>query len=311
MAVITDIYAQRVNSAGAAQWTANGVAICTATENQYYPTIVSDGTGGAIIIWNDYRNGNDDIYAQRVNSAGAAQWTADGVAVCTATGTQSYPTIVSDGTGGVIITWHDSRSGNYDIYAQRVNSAGAAQWTANGVAICTATDNQYSPTIVSDGSGGAIITWYDYRSGTNYDIYAQRVNSAGAAQWTANGAAICTATGDQASPTIVSDGSGGAIITWYDYRSGNADIYVQRVNSAGAAQWTANGVAICTAALSQYYPTIVSDGTGGAIITWRDYRNGTLRYLCPAGEQRRGGPVDGQRRGHLHRHLRTILSHHR
>jgi hypothetical protein len=32
---------------------------------------------------------------------------------------------------------------------------------------------------VSDGSGGAIITWKDYRSGTNYDIYAQNVSSDG------------------------------------------------------------------------------------------------------------------------------------
>ncbi|MDQ7799614.1 MAG: T9SS type A sorting domain-containing protein [Candidatus Edwardsbacteria bacterium] len=273
-----DIYAQRVNSAGEPQWAAGGVALCTAAESQYYPTIVSDGTGGAIITWYDFRNvTNCDIYAQRVNSAGEPQWTADGVALCTAADNQYYPTIVSDGTGGAIINWCDYRSGtNYDIYAQRVNSAGEPQWTANGVALCTAAGSQYFSTIVSDGWGGAVITWGDFRNGTNYDIYAQRVNSAGAAQWTANGAALCTAAGDQYDPTIVSDGWGGAVVTWCDYRSGtNYDIYAQRVSSAGAAQWTANGVALCTAAESQDSPTIVSDGWGGAIITWSDFRNGT------------------------------------
>ena len=214
-----------------------------------------------------------DIYAQRVNSAGEVQWTADGVAISTAADNQVGPQLISDGSGGAIITWQDDRSGNCDIYAQRVNSAGAVQWTADGVAISTAANNQQSPQLISDGSGGAIITWQDYRSGTSCDIYAQRVNSAGAVQWTADGVAISTAAIDQFNPQLISDGSGGAIITWQDYRSGNYDIYAQRVNSAGAVQWTADGVAICTAANSQDSPQLISDNSGGAIITWSDDRS--------------------------------------
>ncbi|MFB3896657.1 MAG: hypothetical protein ACE14V_10185, partial [bacterium] len=42
----------------------------TATNNQYYPILVSDGSGGAIIAWQDYRNGNYDIYAQSVTTDG-------------------------------------------------------------------------------------------------------------------------------------------------------------------------------------------------------------------------------------------------
>ena len=61
-----------------------------------------------------------DIYAQRVNAAGSPQWTADGVALCTAANDQRDPTIVSDGAGGAIVTWDDRRNGGYDIYAQHV-----------------------------------------------------------------------------------------------------------------------------------------------------------------------------------------------
>ena len=159
------------------------------------------------------------LFARNAN----AQWSSNSAvntAICTATGIQGYPTIVSDGSGGAIITWFENRSGNWDIYAQRINASGVVQWTADGVAICTAASHQQYPTIVSDGSGGAIITWYDFRSG-NYDIYAQRINASGIVQWTVNGVAICTATGDQYSPTVISDGSNGAIITWYDPRNGN------------------------------------------------------------------------------------------
>ena len=50
-----------------------------------------------------------------------------------------------------------------------------AGWVADGTALCTTAGSQTRPTIASDGSGGAIVTWQDYRSGSGTDIYAQRV----------------------------------------------------------------------------------------------------------------------------------------
>jgi hypothetical protein len=270
-----DIYARKISAAGTVQWTADGVALCTAAGNQWNPTIVKDGGGGAIVAWQDQRSGaNDDIYAQRILTGGTVNWTANGVALCTATGEQSVPAIAADGVGGAIVTWDDYRNSDYDIYAQKIAAAGTVQWTANGVALCSATGGQYSPTIVADGTGGAIVTWFDQRSG-NYDIYAQRILSGGAVNWTANGVALCTDTGEQYYPTLVATDAGGAIVTWFDSRSGNYDIYAQKISSAGAAQWTANGVALCSATGTQWYPSIVADGAGGAIVAWTDSRNAT------------------------------------
>ena len=53
------------------------------------------------------------------------------------------------------------------------------QWMVDGVALCEATDIQAELMVVSDGSGGAIATWSDYRSGESSDIYAQRVHADG------------------------------------------------------------------------------------------------------------------------------------
>jgi hypothetical protein len=271
-----DIYAQRIDASGAVVWTADGVAICVAIHDQSSPVLVSDGTGGAIIAWSDTRNGNSDIFAQHIDGAGSVQWITDGVALCTASSVQSYPTIITDGAAGAIITWQDYRSGtNYDIYAQRIDATGAVKWTTDGVAISVAIHDQTSPTIVSDGAGGAIISWYDYRSNTTDDIYAQRIDGTGSMKWTADGVAISKAAGNQTFPTIVSDGAAGAIITWQDSRNGNNDIYAQRVRADSVVQWTADGVAICTETHYQYTPTIVSDGAGGAIITWYDLRSAT------------------------------------
>jgi len=269
-----DIYAQRVDSSGSTQWTNNGTLICNETKDQYSPKLVSDGAGGAIIGWSDYRSTtNFDIYAQRVDSSGSTQWTNNGTVICNETDDQYSPRLVSDGSGGAIIAWEDWRSVDGDIYAQRADSNGSAQWTANGTVICNETNLQYGASLDSDGAGGAIIAWTDERSDDG-DIYAQRVDSSGSTQWTANGTAISTATDEQEDLELVSDGAGGAVIVWEDERSGEDDIYAQRVDSNGSTQWTANGAAISTAADDQQDPRLISDGAGGALIVWEDERSG-------------------------------------
>ncbi len=270
-----DVYAQRINSTGGVEWTTNGIAVCSAAQSQSKPTLVSDGAGGAIITWNDWRSASTyDIYAQRINSTGdiVAGWTPNGVLITNITNDQDSPKITSDGAGGAIISWQDRRdqgSTEYDVYAQKINSTGVTQWTANGTLICNALNWQDYAKIISDGAGGAIITWHDSRN-PDLDIYAQRVNSTGFTQWTANGTLICNATGNQGSSQMITDGLGGAIIVWEDLRGVDRDIYAQKINSAGITQWTTNGTAICTADQDQGNPEIVSDGAGGAIITYEN-----------------------------------------
>ena len=269
-----DIYAQRINAAGAIQWPANGTAICTANNDQKELQLCPDGAGGAIITWADNRSGvYYDIYAQRINAAGVVQWTVDGVAICTATNIQDVPQLCTDGAGGAIIAWADLRNGvNYDIYAQRINATGAVNWTANGVAISTVTQQQEGVQLCTDGAGGAIITWQDLRDWANWDIFAQHIAANGTTLWTANGIAICVYSDFQANPQLCPDGAGGAIITWQDCRSGSfpdgLDIYAQRINATGAVNWTANGVAICTRSATDEGILLCTDGAGGAIMTW-------------------------------------------
>jgi hypothetical protein len=205
-----------------------------------------------------------------------AQWPLNGIPVCNDPSTQTNPTIVSDGAGGVIIAWLDGRNGSSSarIYAQRTNAAGTPQWTANGVAVSVLNGNDADPSIASDGAGGAIIAWQ--HNTPNGVIYAQRLNSSGALQWPTvgpkNGVAL-TSTGFGRSPILIADGAGGVIAAWPDLRSAvSLDIYAQRVNSTGALLWGASGAAVCIAVNDQTLPALVSDGAGGAIVAWRDER---------------------------------------
>ncbi|HTO90164.1 MAG TPA: T9SS type A sorting domain-containing protein [Candidatus Sulfotelmatobacter sp.] len=226
-----DIYAQRLSSFGVADWPADGLAISTALNDQRNPTMVSDGYGGALIAWEDERNGLNlpDVYAQRVSSTGSLMWGTNAIALAQVQGSQQLPQSVSDGSGGMIVVWQTDHISSQDIYAQRVTGAGVQLWGLPqlGAVITSFSGDQTAPVIAGDGQGGAIIAWQDHR-GSDSDIYARRISGAGQVQGTLGGIPLSTAVGDQTGPAIVDDGRGGAILAWTDARSGSGDIYAER-----------------------------------------------------------------------------------
>ncbi len=281
----SDIYAQRVNAAGQVLWAPDGVALCTAANGQIQPRIAADGTGGAIIAWQDSRRhglGDFDVYAMRVDAFGERLWQENGIPVCPATLFQSQPRLISDGFGGAIIAWSDQRADSTseysgDVYVQSLDALGMARWAPNGVPLCVAPWPQYVSGISPDGDGGAIVVWDDFRSESG-DIYAQRVSGDGQALWADDGIGLCVQAAPQVESTIAVDGFGGVIVGWVDWRSSvvgpGSDIYAQRVSGAGVPLWSTDGTAVATAGYSQVAPTLAPDGLGGAVFAWADGRAG-------------------------------------
>jgi hypothetical protein len=256
-----------------AEWVDGGTLISAHAHSQQVQGAVSDGAGGAFIVWRDFRDDNWDIYVQRIDGLGEAVWTYGGIPASAASGAQIYPRMIADGSGGVIITWQDARGADADVYAQRLDSAGNFLWAPDGVAVCAAAGDQEYPELASDGAGGAIIAWSDERGG-GADVYAQRVGSNGTVRWTVNGIAVSAATGNQQYPMLVDDGEGGAVVAWRDGRFGNEDIFIQRVTSHGDVMWTADGVVVCTEAGSQRSPRLLRYEAALTFVTWEDNRGG-------------------------------------
>src|SRR5207244_4584804 len=108
-------------------WPPGGVPVCWVAGNQDAPGIVSDATGGAIVVWLDSRNGSfEQVYAQRVSAGGvvAPGWPADGKPVCTYPSTAAltcysgyrrgaprYSLVVSGGLGGASDDWSEAARG--------------------------------------------------------------------------------------------------------------------------------------------------------------------------------------------------------
>jgi hypothetical protein len=252
--------------------------------------VVPDFAGGVIVAWVEHRS-DSDIFAQHVSAAGKLLWSRRGVPVCTARGEQDRHTLVSDDAAGAIFIWEDRRSGERDIFAQRLTGAGAIApgWSRDGVGLCVfPMHDQALPVVARDGAGGAIVAWNDWRNicqpkRTCSDVYAQRVGADGKIAWGPWGRPICTVPGDETWVTICPDGEGGAVVAWWDTRNaappvnttpGAGDIYAQRFDASGIVRWPVTGVPICTADGLQSFPSLVSDRHGGAIIVWDDTRAG-------------------------------------
>lgn len=269
-----NLFAQKLDDTGKHLWEEEGVAVAPAEGNQNMAVIIGDGKGGMIVAWQDYRSGNADVYAQRIDAQGLPQWEEKGVPVCKAAAGQLAPEIISDGAGGAIITWYDYRgAAGEDVYAQRIDAEGKAVWQKDGMPVCLAAGTQWYPKIVSDRAGGAIIVWTDGRtSSADNSIYAQIISADGQALWEKDGIAVCTALQNQERPVAIA-AAGGVIIAWNDWRSGNCDIYAQKLDLAGGSLWPKDGVPVAEAPFSQEDPKLEDDGAGGAIIIWTDSRS--------------------------------------
>lgn len=167
-------------------------------------------------------------------------------------------------------------------------SLASAQWPPDGAPVCVLTPAmQRIGEIVSDGAGGAYVSFIDGRNGEDWDVYVQRITASGAIApgWPATGVPVCMEPGDQYAMGLTADSEGGAIVVWEDYRTWvnpdpfthSRDIYALKVTSSGAiaAGWQVNGTPAATLYANRRRARIASDGAGGAFVAWEDERNGS------------------------------------
>ncbi|HEY6866338.1 MAG TPA: hypothetical protein VI792_03720, partial [Candidatus Eisenbacteria bacterium] len=294
------------SSPARAEWATDGNPMTLAANAQGGVVLAPDGAGGALSAWVDGRSGyNTDIFAQRLNAVGfpAPGWSANGNAV-TLVACQKYTvSIAPDGSGGALLAWADNRCQTYaDIYAARLTAAGglAPGWGVNGTPVCLADNDQLLPVVTNDGAGGMYIAWQDRRYGY-WSIHTQHLDSLGThgPGWPADGLRVCGPNGNQTSPAVIADGTGGAFYVWEDRRGTSCDVYAQRVGAAGiiAPGWPWSGQPVCIANGDQVTPTLMADGVGGFYVAWSDHRGADgdiyVTRMTAAGVPAPGWPVDG------------------
>lgn len=293
-----DIYAQRLDSNGFKMWDSLGVSVAIKATYKFVGGIISDGSGGAIIAWNDigdFPANPADVYVQHLDSSGLPLWDSGGVAIANSPASELFGSMVLDVTGGVYVSYvnvdslilftqHLDQQGNFlwgnpppkiGIFltpdnhggfialsgnrVQRYDSLAQPLWGDTALLYTTRNTSQVDKGFVSDGSEGVMVTWLDYDGAFNYDVYVQRVDSLGNRLWGDEGVLVGTqANSGTFAPFIATDTRGGAIIGWNWPGSGLG--FVSRISKDGTTLWGPEGIAD-----TGYVWYVVTDLMGGAI----------------------------------------------
>lgn len=248
------------------------------TASQTTPRIAIAGDQGFAIVWVDRRSGNNDIYLQRFDSSGYAIG-SNTITNDDATGSyQSEPSIAADLFGKYAAVWRDYRNGTYpyqpDIYLQRFDSVLTGLGSNVNVTSACSEPFKESPDVAIGRSGAGLVVWSDYRNG-DWDIYGQRFSSDGALQGTALRINDDLSGYQQHSPSVSVSSMGWYVVTWYDNRSGNDDIFIQRLDSLGSPLGINIKVNSDSQGKRQAFPDVAIDSAGQFAVAWIDWRNGS------------------------------------
>jgi hypothetical protein len=239
------------------------------TASQINSAIAVDASGNTYAVWEDTRNGDEDIYFAYRPAGG--NWSAN-VKVNDDTGVarQWIPDIAVDSSGNAYAVWMDERNGDGDIYFV-YRPAGGSWGTNVKVNDDTGTAWQGSPDIAVDVGGNAYAVWTDGRSG-NDDIYFSYRPVGGL--WGAN-VQVSDAPGtvQQFFPVIAVDASGNAYTVWEYDPNGSRDIYFA-YRAAISMTWSAD-VKVHDDPDTAYQgsPAVAVDASGNAYAVWYDGRN--------------------------------------
>jgi len=233
-------------------------SICTDPTSQSSPALYDN-----IVVWEDYRNGNWDIYGYNLSNFTEFP-------ICIESHPQYEPAI-----HGHTVIWFDYRNGNWDIYGYDLSNS-------TEFPICTEPHDQFDPAI-----HGHTVIWIDYRNG-NSDIYGyDLLTSTNLTIWTephdqfdpaiygntivwqdgndiygydlctSTYFTICNETGSQFSPAIYGD-----TVIWIDQQSGTWSV-------CGYNLVTSIGFTLCTESWIQSHPVIYDN-----IVLWEDRESG-------------------------------------
>jgi hypothetical protein len=223
----------------------------------------------AIVVFQDIRAGNNEVYAYRVSPSGEQLWGTNGVRLSNSNGAADYsPKVCVTSEGNAVVVWEESSTVE-KVILQKISPSGSKLWGSGIVMAGSGSQNYYMfPSIMSTTEDEVYVLWFK-RGSSMYDpkhLYAQRVKSDGSMKWAAD-KGVFTSSGIPMIPSIslIPDTSDGFYVAWYDDRNNdwNYSTFVQHVDNNGTALFATNGVeAVVNNSNNHSYPSIALSPDG-------------------------------------------------
>lgn len=133
----------------------------------------------------------------------------------------------------IFISWIDHRRDpEGDVYGQLIDRNGII-WNNEGIPIADVNGKQAEISSDSDEQGNIFITWRDYRTDADGNIFSQKLNLFGETLWKKDGLPVIQLSGAQYKPKAVSDRNGGVFIGWVDKSNSSGQLYIQKIDKSG------------------------------------------------------------------------------
>lgn len=254
-------------------------------ESQVEPSLAHAPAGGVFVSFYTHSEMNGwGIKCQLIDAGGARAWGDEGIVLGRRYGFVTYPTAVADGMGGVYVFWLNLGNETavppetVQVEGQHLDASGNKLWGDAPLVIDRIGDGArdgYSYTdymAVSDGQGGAIVSWYDDLDPGDHEIdtLVQRVNGSGQLLW---GEGIPAGRADRSCQLdrLISAGDGGAFAAYRVYENDLSTnrLYMQRLGAGGEKLWGDSGIEISNPGVPQANYAVYGYFTGSHLnLAW-------------------------------------------
>jgi len=222
-----DIYFSKSTDNGST-WTApKRVDTAAFVSDQRYPDITVDGSGKIVIVWQDNRKGDWDIFSATSTDGGATWSTNQRIDDTAGASTdQERPSIAVDTGGRFHVMWQDYRSNSrYKIYYSNTTTPSTSWSIPNTLVSDAGSGDAKFPSVAVDKNGMVHGVWQDGRNsgGSPPDIYYS--NSTSDWKFAANKRVDTSATGSQTVPCMSTDGKVSTFIVWQSNQNTKDNIF--------------------------------------------------------------------------------------
>jgi hypothetical protein len=289
-----DIYAQRVNAAGAPINSSGDAGIANfpltlAGYNQHSPSAAWDDINNRFLFcWTDNRSSDaNEIYGQLAGADGVLYSTTalENIFIGNAmTGMDAGPadTAFAPAAQRFLVVYEaETNQASSDILGALVSPDGSlyASPAGENFTICDNAAAQYEPSVAYDFTSlKFLVAWEDWRAGSETNIYGQIISPEGAPYFSgiSDNFVISNAFNNQYSVELVLDPANSRFLAvWMDYRdNGVENIYSQLVGADATLYTTASGENhLIAGAGVETRPSAVF-GAGRFYINWQDNATG-------------------------------------
>jgi hypothetical protein len=249
--------------------------------NQDEPYIHVAKNGYIYVAWEDFREGNWDIFFSR-SVDGGVNWDLNlPVQDGTVQGTyQRSPAIVTDSSNFLYMVYEENRNGDWDIYFTKSPDNGDTWSTQTPVNSINDIENtfQFNPSIAIDKLNNLYVAWTSNTT-TSWDIYISRSTDYGATWSAPIKANDDTGSKEPEAPSVSidADGANNVYVVWEDNREGTNDIYFSYSNNS-LESFTSNikvndGLRGSSKTVTAKHPEIKVNSRGDIYVVWDEEWN--------------------------------------